>query len=117
MKPVKTKKQYYKRRERYKQISGGSRFLVRAFITLYVIMLVCGGLYGVYVFQGMVEDAPELGDDILSNAETSLIVDVEGNTLMELGVSKVENLPKNEMSEDIKDAVTGVEDKRFYEHH
>lgn len=117
MKPVKTKKQYYKRRERYKLISGGSRFLVRAFITLYVIMLVCGGLYGVYVFQGMVEDAPELGDDILSNAETSLIVDVEGNTLMELGVSKVENLPKNEMSEDIKDAVTGVEDKRFYEHH
>src|SRR5699024_4237589 len=56
-------------------------------------------------------------DDILYNAETSLIVDVEGNTLMELGVSKVENLPKNEMSEDIKDAVTGVEDKRFYEHH
>lgn len=117
MKPVKTKKQYYKRRQRYKLITGWNRFLIRAFIVLYVVMLVCGGLYGVYIFKGMVEDAPELGDDILSNAKTSLIVDANGDTLMELGVSKVDILPKNEMTDDIKKSVTSVEDKRFYDHH
>lgn len=111
-------KKYAKVRDKYMLISRGSRFILRGMIFIYFILLVVGGSLAFYYFDEMIADVPDIDNDALvDNMENSFIYDVDGNVIMELGVSKRDKLEKNEMTDEVRNAVISVEDKRFYEHH
>lgn len=117
IKPVKSKEDYIKRRNRYKLISNGTRLSAMIFIGLYLLISVAGLLYGVNKFKGYLSDVPEVDDNVFDKVKTTLIVDSSGKTLMELGMNRVDELPMDEMSNRVKESLISVEDKRFYSHH
>ncbi len=64
----------------------------------------------------MLETKPELNLEDLQSPNSSLILDKDGNTVMELGMYLRENIEYEDMPNCLIDAFLSIEDSRFFSH-
>ena len=62
------------------------------------------------------KDKPELSIDDFQNQESSIVYDVHGDVIAELGMTIRENVGYNELPTSLIDAFVAVEDSRFFSH-
>lgn len=111
-------KKYARIRDKYMLISRGSRFILRGMVVIFFMMVVVGGGFAFYYFDKLLEGVPDIESDALvDNMQNSYIYDKSGNIIMELGISKHDKLEMNEMTDEVRESIISIEDKRFYEHH
>ena len=84
------------------------------FIVIICILLLTGGLLAIYYYNKL----PKLEDLTPSPiAETSKVFAIDGSLITEFHASENrEIIPFSKMSQNIKNAVVAIEDKRFYSH-
>ena len=84
-----------------------------AFIILILILLIfLIGLGSYYIFK-----APKLTEAYVTSTASSTIYDNQGKKLLSLGVDDRQVVKANELPSQLKNAVTSIEDRRFYHHH
>lgn len=91
----------------------------KIFLKLFLILVFIGCLAilaGVGLFWSYAKSAPELKDSKLEDTLSSKFYDINGNLIQELGSKKRETITANEIPQQLKDAITSIEDKRFYKH-
>lgn len=64
----------------------------------------------------MLETKPSLNLDDLRSPNSSLVLDKDGNTIMELGLYLRENIDYKDMPNSLVDAFLAIEDSRFFSH-
>ncbi|MFC0233043.1 PBP1A family penicillin-binding protein [Vagococcus entomophilus] len=90
-------------------------FFLRALLILIFAGCVCF-LCGVGLFWYYAKDAPALKESKLEDTRSSKVYDVKGNLILELGEKKRSTITPTEIPQQLKDAITSIEDKRFYKH-
>lgn len=73
-------------------------------------------LSGIGLFWYYAKDAPALDDQKLKDTVSSKVFDASGNLIQELGEKKRETIEANQIPTQLKNAITSIEDKRFYKH-
>lgn len=76
-----------------------------------IVALVGGGLFAYYV-----SSAPKLSEKELKSTNSSLIYDVNNNLIADLGSEKRENVSADNIPLNLVNAITSIEDKRFFKH-
>ncbi|MDR0691248.1 MAG: PBP1A family penicillin-binding protein [Streptococcaceae bacterium] len=69
------------------------------------------------MFFYYIKDAPKLVPEKLEVAASSKFFDKDGNLIADLGKEHRELLEVGEISEQLIDGITSIEDQRFYKHH
>ena len=108
MSSPKTKKKIKKKLNKKKVIA--------VMITTIAVLMLTTLLAGVGIIASMLQDKPELDLNKLENQESSIIYDINGDVIAELGVTIRENVSYDRMPASLIDAFIAVEDSRFYEH-
>lgn len=86
-------------------------------IFLTLLFLFClAVLSGIGVFWYYAKDAPALDDQKLQDSQSAKFFDASGNLIQELGEKKRETIEANQIPTQLKNAITSIEDKRFYKH-
>lgn len=86
---------------------------------LFLIGFLCALLAvagGGLLFWYYAKDAPKLTDTALESKPSTKLFDQNGSLLMELGDGKRSLLSANEIPQQLSDAITSIEDQRFYKH-
>lgn len=81
-------------------------------LTLVITAVLAGGSLFVYY----VSSAPKLSESKLSSTNSSLIYDSSGNLIADLGSEKRENVTADNIPLNLVNAITSIEDKRFFKH-
>lgn len=76
-----------------------------------IVALAGGGLFAYYV-----SSAPKLSEKELKSTNSSLIYDVNNNLIADLGSEKRENVSADNIPLNLVNAITSIEDKRFFKH-
>ncbi|MGT2736906.1 penicillin-binding protein PBP1A [Streptococcus orisratti] len=76
-----------------------------------IVALLGGGLFAYYV-----SSAPKLSEKELKSTNSSLIYDVNNNLIADLGSEKRENVSADNIPLNLVNAITSIEDKRFFKH-
>lgn len=94
--------------------SGCLKFFISVMVIGICFVLVVGGIFAFIYINSL----PSLEDLTPSPvAQTSKVYALDGSLLTEFhAVENREIIPFNKMSQNIKDAIVSIEDKRFYEH-
>lgn len=79
---------------------------------LALLGLLAGGL----LFTFYVSTAPKLSDAKLTSTTSSLIFDSNNNLIADLGAEKRENVTSDNIPIDLVNAITSIEDHRFFKH-
>lgn len=104
-----------KKDKRMKQGKKKHHFIRNTFIVLAVLF--CFVVFaGVGVVAYYVKDAPKLEDSKLVSQPTTRIYDRNNTLIQNLGDSRRDTIPTNEVPQQLKDAVISIEDRRFYKH-
>lgn len=95
-----------------KKKKGWLKKLILTFVALGVVGLLAGtGLFFFYA-----KDAPPLLASKLEDTQSSRMRDPEGNVFYEVGQKKRQPVKVSEVPDHLKEAITSIEDKRFYKH-
>ncbi|WP_422802663.1 penicillin-binding protein PBP1A [Streptococcus sp. FT1-106] len=76
-----------------------------------IVALAGGGLFAYYI-----SSAPKLSEKELKSTNSSLIYDVNNNLIANLGSEKRENVSADNIPLNLVNAITSIEDKRFFKH-
>ncbi|MDO4198781.1 MAG: transglycosylase domain-containing protein [Erysipelotrichaceae bacterium] len=87
--------------------------IIVSIIVFIGIIGVCGAGYFAYK---LCEDMPTLNTEDLVAPDSSIIYDIEGNKIYELGTYLRESITYEEMPNCLIDAFLSIEDSRFFEH-
>lgn len=79
-------------------------------------LIVAGFVIGGLVFAFYVSSTPKLTASKLSSTNSSLIYDSNGSLIADLGSEKRESVSANSIPLNLVNAVTSIEDKRFFKH-
>lgn len=79
-------------------------------------LVVAGFLIGGSIFAFYVSSTPKLTAAKLSSTNSSLIYDTNGTLIADLGSEKRESVSANSIPLNLVNAVTSIEDKRFFKH-
>lgn len=81
-------------------------------LTLAIVAVLAGGS----LFAYYVSSAPKLSESKLSSTNSSLIYDSSGNLIADLGSEKRESVTADNIPLNLVNAITSIEDKRFFKH-
>lgn len=81
-----------------------------------LILISIGILTGGGIFLYYAKDTPDLEISKLEDTVSSNILDSSGELILTLGEKKRETIEANQIPEDLKNAITSIEDKRFERH-
>lgn len=81
-------------------------------LTLIIAAVLAGGS----LFAYYVSSAPKLSESKLSSNNSSLIYDSSGNLIADLGSEKRESVTADNIPLNLVNAITSIEDKRFFKH-
>ena len=90
-------------------------WLFKVFVTL-LSLFVLGIIFGAGLFVFYAKDAPKLDEDKLTSAEALTIYDSKGKKITSLGTENVVHIDEKDIPQTLKDAITSIEDRRFYKH-
>lgn len=90
-------------------------WLFKVFVTL-LSLFVLGIIFGAGLFVFYAKDAPKLDEDKLTSAEALTIYDSKGKKITSLGTENVVHVDEKDIPQTLKDAITSIEDRRFYKH-
>ncbi|MCP0887823.1 penicillin-binding protein [Ligilactobacillus sp. WILCCON 0076] len=111
-----TKNQQKKRRKRIKKPVTFATHVKRFFLTL-LFLLIMGIASGITLFCFYAKEAPSLDINYLESSGTTTIYDSSGNKILSLGTQQRSTLKATDVPQTLKNAITSIEDKRFYQHH
>ena len=81
-------------------------------LTLIIAAVLAGGS----LFAYYASSAPKLSESKLSSTNSSLIYDSSGNLIADLGSEKRESVTADNIPLNLVNAITSIEDKRFFKH-
>lgn len=88
------------------------KYAVITLLSLTIVgILIGGGLFAYYV-----SSAPELAESSLESTSSSTIYDSSGNLIADLGSEKRESVTSDNIPLNLVNAITSIEDKRFFNH-
>ncbi len=79
-------------------------------------LVIAAVLAGCSLFAYYVSSAPKLSESKLSSTNSSLIYDSSGNLIADLGSEKRESVTSDNIPLNLVNAITSIEDKRFFKH-
>lgn len=85
--------------------------LIAGLTLIIAAVLVGGSLFAYYV-----SSPPKLSESKLSSTNSSLIYDSSGNLIADLGSEKRESVTADNIPLNLVNAITSIEDKRFFKH-
>ncbi|WP_125608103.1 PBP1A family penicillin-binding protein [Lapidilactobacillus bayanensis] len=88
--------------------------LWRRIIKWFLLVIVAGFLAGVGLFLYYVKDTPALKESKLASGGSTIILASNGTTITSLGENRT-HVSGTEVSQQLKDAVVSIEDRRFYD--
>ena len=101
-----------KKNNESKQPKKWFKRILLTFITVFLLIVVAGGA----LFAYYASSAPELTEDDLVGTFSTDLVDKDGNVFYTLGGENREYAEANEYPDVMTDAMTAIEDQRFYDH-
>src|SRR5699024_2514179 len=107
-------KKQSKRTKNTKKTSAGTwiKRILLTLITLFLLAIVAGGA----LFTYYASNAPEMTEDDLLGSFSSDLVDMNGDIFYTLGGESRDYANANEYPEVMTQAMTAIEDQRFYDH-
>ncbi|WP_175063588.1 penicillin-binding protein PBP1A [Streptococcus salivarius] len=81
-------------------------------LTFFVVCVIAGGS----LFAYYVSSVPKLTENKLQSTNSSKIYDANGSLVADLGAEKRENASTDEIPTTLVNAITSIEDKRFFTH-
>lgn len=81
-----------------------------------ISLLIVGVLAGAGLFTYYVSSSPELTETALESTNSNLIYDANNNLIADLGSEKRENVTADSIPLNLVNAITSIEDKRFFKH-
>lgn len=93
------------------------RSMVKKIMLIILLIMTIGMFSGVAAFAWMIKDAPPLDETLLRDPLASVVYDVNGKKVAELGQQKRIYVSYNDIPKVLEEAVLATEDARFYEHH
>lgn len=94
-----------------KKMSLFSKILLGLALTS--LVCICSGAT---LFFMWAKDSPTLSEQRLASAGSTMIYDSDGNKIMSLGTENRSYVNGKDIPQKLKDAVTSIEDRRFYKH-
>ncbi|MGT2908197.1 penicillin-binding protein PBP1A [Streptococcus dentiloxodontae] len=88
------------------------KYALVGLLTLFVIAVIAGGA----LFAYYISDVPELSQEKLESTNSSKIYDNKGTLIADLGSEKRESASTDEIPNTLVNAITSIEDKRFFTH-
>lgn len=88
------------------------KYLLITGVSLAIIVALAGG--GLFAY--FISSAPKLSEKELKSTNSSLIYDVNNNLIADLGSEKRENVSADNIPLNLVNAITSIEDKRFFKH-
>lgn len=85
-------------------------------LVIFMILLVLFALMGLAFLIYIMISAPEFESEKLYMSSSSTILDMNGNTIAELGSEKRENITYDQVPEVLVDAIVATEDSKFFQH-
>ena len=96
--------------------SGKLTLVLASIMTvIFALCFICGIVCLKFAYD-MLKDKPELDLEKLQSPNSSLILDADGNVVMELGLYLRENIEYEDMPNCLIDAFLSIEDSRFFSH-
>ncbi|MGT2787367.1 transglycosylase domain-containing protein, partial [Streptococcus loxodontisalivarius] len=95
-----------------KTFSKVLKYSLITILSLTIIGVIAGGL----LFAYYVSSTPQLSKSKLESTNSSLIYDSGGNLIADLGSEKRESVSADSIPVNLVNAVTSIEDKRFFQH-
>ncbi len=95
-----------------KHFSKIAKYLLAAIVSLVVLGIIIGAL----LFTFYASTAPKLSEAKLKSTTSSLIYDSNNTLIADLGAEKRENVTPDNIPIDLVNAITSIEDHRFFEH-
>mgnify|MGYP004503602989 FL=1 len=96
-----------------------AKTVTKVFATITCIIAIIGiiGGIGAIIFANkLLEGKPEFDRTKLESQESSVIYDMNGNEIVELGLYLRENIEYDDMPNSLVDAFLSIEDSRYFEH-
>ncbi|MFS1663398.1 penicillin-binding protein PBP1A [Streptococcus sp. zg-JUN1979] len=88
------------------------KYGLSALVSLFIIGVIAGGLFFAYYAV----KAPKLSEEALKSSNSSLVYDANNNLIADLGSEKRENVNTDTIPVKLVEAITSIEDKRFFKH-
>ena len=88
------------------------RYTILGFVSLFLIGTLLGGALVAYY----VSSAPSLEESELTSTNSSVIYDKDGNEIANLGAEERVNATSADIPQQLSNAITAIEDHRFYNH-
>lgn len=88
------------------------KYALAAILSLIILTVVAGGL----LFAYYVSSAPKLTEEGLNATSSSLVYDNQNNLIADLGAEKRESVTSDNIPMNLVNAVTAIEDHRFFKH-
>ncbi|CAM2824295.1 penicillin-binding protein 1A [Streptococcus agalactiae LMG 14747] len=95
-----------------KHFSKIAKYLLAAIVSLVALGIIIGAL----LFTFYASTAPKLSEAKLKSTTSSLIYDSDNTLIADLGAEKRENVTPDNIPIDLVNAITSIEDHRFFEH-
>lgn len=110
MRPISTQK-----RNNRKTNLRALRVIKWCLISIFTLIIL-GFIAGVGLFVYYAKDAPKLDESKLQSKPSSVIYDKDGQVLADLGIEKRELAATKDIPLKLVDAITSIEDHRFFQH-
>ncbi|MGT2926010.1 penicillin-binding protein PBP1A [Streptococcus cuniculipharyngis] len=88
------------------------KYAIGAILSVIILAVVLGGL--LFAFYAIT--APSLSEDKLRAVNSSLVFDSQGNQIADLGAEQRESVTADSIPVNLVNAITSIEDRRFFEH-
>lgn len=88
------------------------KYLLGFILVTTILAVLLGGL----LFTYYVSSAPELNENLLNATSSSLVFDNEDNLIADLGAEKRDSVTADNIPINLVNAVTAIEDHRFFQH-
>ncbi|HES0305024.1 TPA: penicillin-binding protein PBP1A [Streptococcus pyogenes] len=88
------------------------KYVLSAILSLIILVIIIGGL----LFTFYISSAPKLSEAQLKSTNSSLVYDGNNNLIADLGSEKRENVTADSIPINLVNAITSIEDKRFFNH-
>ncbi|CAM4055498.1 penicillin-binding protein [Streptococcus penaeicida] len=88
------------------------KYALAAILSLTILAIVIGGL----LFAFYISTAPKLSETALKSTNSSLVYDAHNKLIADLGSEKRENVTADSIPLNLVNAITSIEDKRFFNH-
>jgi penicillin-binding protein 1A len=105
-------KQKKQRKQKSKKSSPLWKKILLTLLAIGIVGMVAGGI----TFAAIVAGAPPLDDKKLKDSFSSVIYDINGEEITEVGQVKRTYVPYDDIPKILEEAVLATEDARFYEH-